>query len=117
MARHLRILGVPDTQMLLEDRSTTTWENLRFSRDLIAEHSSGGAPRSALVTSDYHVFRAAMYARAVGLSADGLGSRTARYYFPTASSESSSQSRAATGGRYAAIMGLWVFTLFFQILR
>ena len=43
MARHLRILGVPDTQMLLEDRSTTTWENLKFSRDLIAEHSSGGA--------------------------------------------------------------------------
>lgn len=64
MARHLRALGVPPTQLALEDRSTTTWENLSFSRDLIAERSSVPDPRSALVTSDYHVFRAAMYARA-----------------------------------------------------
>ena len=116
MARHLRILGVPDPQMLLEDRSTTTWENLRFSRDLIAEHSSGGAPRSALVTSDYHVFRAAMYARAVGLSADRLGSRTARYYFPTAFIREFIAITRSYWWPYATIMGLWaIFTLFVLI--
>ena len=118
MARYLRSLGVPDTKMLLEDRSTTTWENLRFSRDLIAGHSSGGAPRSALVTSDYHVFRAAMYARAVGLNADGLGSRTARYYFPTAFIREFIAITRRYWWPYATIMGLWaIFTVIALILH
>ena len=40
--------------------------------------------RCAFVTSDYHVFRTALYASHVGLKGDGVGSRTASYYFPTA---------------------------------
>lgn len=118
MARHLRALGVPPTQLALEDRSTTTWENLSFSRDLIAELSSVPDPRSALVTSDYHVFRAAMYARAVGLNADGLGSRTARYYFPTAFIREFIAISRRYWWPYATIMGLWAaFTLFFLTFR
>ena len=118
MARHLRALGVPPTQLALEDRSTTTWENLSFSRDLIAERSSAPDPRSALVTSDYHVFRAAMYARAVGLNADGLGSRTARYYIPTAFIREFIAISRRYWWPYATIMGLWAaFTLFFLTFR
>ena len=36
------------------------------------------------MTSDYHVFRTAEYAHKIGLAADGVGSRTARYFWPTA---------------------------------
>ena len=42
------------------------------------------AYRAALVTSDYHVFRASEYAHQIGLKADGVGSRTKGYYWPTA---------------------------------
>ncbi|WP_448750421.1 YdcF family protein, partial [Actinomyces sp.] len=56
MARYLRLRGVPDSVIVLEDRSTTTWENLTYSRDLITRLSSATPERAALVTSDYHVF-------------------------------------------------------------
>lgn len=107
MARYLRSLGVPDSQIVLEDASTTTWENLINSRDLIAGLTEEDSPRSVLVTSDYHVFRTAMYARAIGFNADGLGSKTAFYYFPTAFIREFIAISRKYWWPYAVIMGLW----------
>ena len=107
MARYLRSREVPDSDIVLEDRSTTTWENLTYSRDLIAQLSEGNLPRVALVTSDYHVFRTAMYARAVSFNADGLGSKTAGYYFPTAFIREFIAISRRYWWPYAVIMGLW----------
>lgn len=107
MAQYLRSRGVPDSAIVLEDRSTTTWENLTYSRDLITRLSSATPERAALVTSDYHVFRTAMYARAVGFNADGLGSKTASYYFPTAFIREFIAISRRYWWPYALIMGLW----------
>ena len=107
MARYLRSRRVPDSAIVLEDRSTTTWENLTYSRDLITRLSSATPERAALVTSDYHVFRTAMYARAVGFNADGLGSKTASYYFPTAFIREFIAISRRYWWPYALIMGLW----------
>ena len=93
MRRYLRErCGVPAESILMEDRSTTTMENLRFSQELmtslrgpqIVGHRREPAYRCALVTSDYHVFRASEYAHTIGLKADGIGSHTRGYYWPTA---------------------------------
>ena len=83
MARYLSSRGVPQDSILLEDRSTTTMENLLFAKHLL-EARVLGAYRCAFVTSDYHVFRTSLYASKVGLKGDGIGSKTAGYYFPTA---------------------------------
>lgn len=108
MARYLRSRGVSDSSIVVEDHSTTTWENLTYSRDLIARLSDGAPRRAALVTSDYHVFRTALYARAVGFRADGLGSKTAGYYFPTAFIREFIAISSRYWWPYAVIMGLWV---------
>lgn len=79
--------GVPAEQILLESRSTTTRENLAFSARVIVEHVQAHPEergRVALVTSDYHVFRASEYAHQLKLAADGVGSHTRAYYWPTA---------------------------------
>lgn len=76
--------GVPADAVIMEDRSTTTMENLRNSKALMDARSGAGAYRAAVVTSDYHVFRTAEYAHKIGLVADGVGSKTAHYYWPTA---------------------------------
>lgn len=83
MARYLSSRGVPQDSILLEDRSTTTMENLLFAKHLL-EARGLGAYRCAFVTSDYHVFRTSLYASKLGLKGDGIGSKTAGYYFPTA---------------------------------
>ena len=59
-------------------------ENLRNSKAIMDARSGAGAYRAAVVTSDYHVFRTAEYAHKIGLAADGVGSKTARYFWPTA---------------------------------
>lgn len=76
--------GIPADAIIEEDRSTTTMENLRNSKAIMDARSGAGAYRAAVVTSDYHVFRTAEYAHQIGLVADGVGSKTARYFWPTA---------------------------------
>mgnify|MGYP001012446987 CR=1 FL=1 len=76
-------LGVPQEALLPEDQSTTTMENLVFAKNLLDARQTTPY-RCAFVTSDYHVFRTALYASKVGLKGDGIGSKTAGYYFPTA---------------------------------
>ncbi|WP_087622220.1 YdcF family protein [Aeromicrobium sp. PE09-221] len=81
MARYLSDQGVPETHLLREDRSTTTEENLAFSARVLADR----APRRvAVVTNNYHAFRAATLMRGAGLPGYAVGSPTARYFWPSA---------------------------------
>ncbi|MDQ7804462.1 YdcF family protein [Amycolatopsis sp. A133] len=80
MHAYLRDRGVPDDRILREDRARTTEENLRFSAALLP----GDARRVVAVTSNYHVFRAAVECRRLGLPFQATGSPTARYFLPSA---------------------------------
>src|SRR6266699_5139260 len=82
MARYLIERGVPENHVVREDRSRTTEENLTFSQ-AIMERSRPGY-RCIIVTSNYHVFRAAIVARRLGVSGQVTGARTAGYYWPSA---------------------------------
>ena len=82
MAAYLREKEIPDDRILLEDRSTNTYENLQFSKKLIEMRD--GSKYTALVTSNYHVYRALRYCRKIGLECTGIGSRVAMYYWPSA---------------------------------
>lgn len=75
--------GIPEDAILLEDRSTNTLENMRFSKAIMEQHSPEGY-QAIFTSNNYHIFRAGMYARAAGLKADGLGAKTAFYYLPNA---------------------------------
>jgi uncharacterized SAM-binding protein YcdF (DUF218 family) len=70
----VEVLDFPESRTMLEDKSRTTYENLVFSNELIKE-------KFLFFTSDYHVFRAALFARQIGLNAEGgRGGATAMYY-------------------------------------
>ena len=73
---------VPKEAILLEEKSTTTYENLLFSKELGEQFVEN--PRFLFVTNDYHVFRTSTYARQIGMQGDGLGCSTASYYIPSA---------------------------------
>ena len=73
---------VPREAILLEEDSTTTYENLLFSKEMGEKLVT--SPRFLFVTNDYHVFRTSTYARQLRMKGDGLGCRTAGYYIPSA---------------------------------
>lgn len=76
--------GFPEADTLIEKASVNTAENMRFSKDII-EGIEGDRPYHCLfVTNNFHVFRAGLYARMAGLPAEGIGSKTAKYFLPNA---------------------------------
>jgi uncharacterized SAM-binding protein YcdF (DUF218 family) len=82
MAGYLTGRGFPPGRLEREDRSRTTEQNLIFSKAII-DRSRPGA-RCVIVTSNYHVFRAAIIARRVGVNGQVTGAPTAGYYWPSA---------------------------------
>lgn len=75
--------GVPQSDILLEEWSTNTKENMRFSKALIQQDAPGPC-RCIFVTSNYHLLRAGKLARAEGMNISALGAKTAWYYLPNA---------------------------------
>lgn len=82
MRRYLVEYGIPQEHILLEDNSATTLENLKNSKKII--DSRPGGKRTALVSSNYHMYRCLSYARSAGLNCVGIGAKVALYFWPSA---------------------------------
>ncbi|MGW1679274.1 YdcF family protein [Saccharopolyspora sp. NPDC002376] len=82
MADYLIERGVPADQVLVEDQSRTTDQNLRFSKAIMEQAKPDF--RCLVVTNNFHVMRAARIARAEKVNGQVIGSPTARYYWPSA---------------------------------
>ena len=82
MEKYLVEHGIPKDNIIKEDRSMTTRENLLFSKKIISQR--GGSPYVALVTSNYHVYRALSLCESIDLECTGIGSHVALYYWPSA---------------------------------
>jgi len=81
MARYLIRGGVPEENILLEDRSTSTRENLAFAKEILDEYLPEGY-RAVLITNDFHIYRAVRTARQVGLDVSRIGAYTNWYTWP-----------------------------------
>ena len=73
---------IPEENIVLEDRSGTTRENLLFSKKII--DSRAGNKKTALVSSNYHIYRCLKLAKEIGLKCTGIGAHVAMYYWPSA---------------------------------
>ena len=82
MEQYLIEHGIPKDHIIKEDRSATTRENLAFSKKIIDERDAD--PYVALVTSNYHVYRALSLCDDIDLECTGIGAHVARYYWPSA---------------------------------
>ena len=64
-------MGINENRIIMEDKSSSTLENLKFSWKII--QSSGGDPNDiAILSSNYHLFRAKSMARALGMNPAGV---------------------------------------------
>jgi len=76
--------GIPEEDLLLETKSMSTLENMKFSKEVMNKASKGVSYRCIYATNNYHVLRAGILARKAGLNMNGIGAKTALYYLPNA---------------------------------
>lgn len=76
MAAYAVDKGVDTEKIVMEQKSVSTQENLRFSRELMNKQN----PQIIIVTTAYHVFRALILAKQQGIRCVGFGSKT-KWYF------------------------------------
>ena len=82
MKDYLLSRGIPEASIVPEDRSATTRENLEGSKAII--DAGKGGKKTALVSSNYHIYRCLRLAREVGLKCTGIGADVALYFWPSA---------------------------------
>ncbi|UNP75954.1 YdcF family protein [Bacillus nitratireducens] len=76
--------GIPLEHTVQENRSVNTYQNMSFSKEIMDSLKPEGKYRSIFTTNNFHLFRAGIYARQAGLNSQGIGSKTAFYYWPNA---------------------------------
>lgn len=78
--RELTAMGIDSSRLLLEEKSTSTMENLTFSLDLLESQTGTRPAKIGIVSSEYHLFRAQLFAKELGLEAHGIRAKTT--WFP-----------------------------------
>ena len=81
MYRYLTERGIEGTRIFIEDASTTTRENLEFSLEVVRENHLPS--EIAIVTSEYHQYRASLVAKELGLENTAVCGETAKWLLPT----------------------------------
>lgn len=76
MYRELTEMGIDGSRLLLEENSSTTMENLTFSMDVLETKTGARPEKIGIVSSEYHMFRAKLFAKELGLEAVGIPART-----------------------------------------
>lgn len=101
-AAHLRACGVPEAALRLEPAARNTWENLHLSRPLLGEGPFH------LVTDRWHLPRATVVARSLGLDVRPVGA-TSPWRTRTVLREGLSVVMSVSGGHVT--VGAWTDVL------
>lgn len=80
--KYLLTKGIKENQIIIENKSTSTIENMKFSKEKI-ENAKKDA-KISFSTTNYHVFRSGVIANEQGLECEGMGSKTKWYYYTNA---------------------------------
>lgn len=72
--------GIDPERITMEDRSTSTWENFKFTREIIDSRFPDASV--AFVTTAFHVYRAGRVAIMNGIKAEGYAARDIWYSAP-----------------------------------
>ncbi len=83
MKRYLLEQGYPEEQIIKEDKSVNTDQNICFSREkIMADAADPETVRAGVATTNYHIFRAYILAAKYRLDAQGITAKTKWYFYP-----------------------------------
>ncbi|GAB0170348.1 YdcF family protein [Lysinibacillus sp. CTST325] len=72
MFKYLQDKGIDTNRILVEDQSTSTYENLLFSKELLPK----GTKKITILSNDFHLQRAKYLAESLGFEVDVVGAKT-----------------------------------------
>lgn len=78
--RELERRGIAPERIILEENSTSTRENMLFSKKILEERGIKG--EISIVSNEYHLLRARTIAKEQGLNVKCCAARTVRFYLP-----------------------------------
>jgi len=81
MERYLIEKGVPKEQIFKEESSTSTYENISFSKEIL-DILFDDSYETVIITSDFHIFRAVQVAEKSGLNAAHYHAKIYWYNIP-----------------------------------
>lgn len=73
--------GISPDRLYMEDNSSTTYENLKFSQKIINENKLSDS--IVIVTDGYHQYRAEMFAKRLGIHPANISADTTWWLVPT----------------------------------
>ena len=76
MYNELAALGIDPKRILMEDQATSTMENFQFSLALIEAETGVRPEKLGVLSSEFHLFRARMFARREGVTPVAIPART-----------------------------------------
>jgi uncharacterized SAM-binding protein YcdF (DUF218 family) len=71
MKKYLLQRGVDEDRIIMEERSTSTLENLTYTREIIRAFDNKNSLTITIVTNNFHMFRSKLIARRAGFEAYG----------------------------------------------
>lgn len=71
-------LGISEDRIWMEYKATSTDENLRYSLDLIEEKTGRRPQTLGVLSSEYHLFRASLMAKKLGIEFVGVPAKTTK---------------------------------------
>ena len=81
MYRYLVAAGISPDRLYKEDKSTSTRENLLFSKEIIERENLN--PEIAIATNEFHEYRAQRIASSIGLESGAVSGKTEIWVVPT----------------------------------
>lgn len=81
MKSYLLSRGVSADKLIVEDRSESTYENFQYSLAILKKQL-GRDPKIAFITTEFHVYRAELVAKRMGIDATGIGAKGVWYIAP-----------------------------------
>lgn len=76
MYNELTAMGIDSERIWMEDQATNTRENLQYSLDLIESRTGTRPAEVGIVSSEYHLYRAGLFAREQNVTAHGIPAKT-----------------------------------------
>ncbi len=73
--------GINPERIIMEDKSTSTEENIEFSMNIIESNFEGESPSIGVVTNNFHIYRAVKICEKKGYEVSGIPAESDRILF------------------------------------